>query len=79
MSGGSFGNHGIDGGQGEAVRVPFTGATLVKVPPSGHSGETLRSLLTLSDVMCTGPHAAVSAGVGPGGVVSATATAQRDA
>jgi len=70
VSGGSFGNHGIDGGQGEAVRVPFAGATLVKVPGSGHSGETVRSLLTLSDVMCTGHHAAVSAGVAPGSVVA---------
>src|SRR6266700_6448740 len=32
MHGGSFGNHGVDGGQGEAVRVPFADATLVKVP-----------------------------------------------
>ena len=29
MHGGSFGNHGVDGGQGEAVRVPFADATLV--------------------------------------------------
>ena len=69
-AGGSFGNQGIDGGQGEAVRVPFADATLVRVPGSGHSDETLRSLLTLSDVMCTGHHAAVSAGVRPGSVVS---------
>ena len=60
VAGGSFGNHGMDGGQGEAVRVPFADATLVKVPGSGHSDETMRSLLTLSDVMCTGHHAAVS-------------------
>src|SRR5712691_6879679 len=70
VNGGSFGNHGVDGGQGEAVRVPFADATLVKVPGSGHSDETLRSLLTLSDVMCTGHHAAVSAGVRPGMVVA---------
>jgi threonine dehydrogenase-like Zn-dependent dehydrogenase len=69
-AGGSFGNHGIDGGQGEAVRVPFAGSTLVKAPGSGHSDETLRSLLALSDVMCTGNHAAVSAGVRPGSVVA---------
>src|SRR5437667_1060910 len=69
-AGGSFGNHGIDGGQGEAVRVPFADATLVNVPGSGHSDETMRSLLTLSDVMCTGHHAAVSAGVRPGSVVA---------
>lgn len=68
--GGSFGNHGVDGGQGEAVRVPFADATLVSVPGSGHSDETLRSLATLCDVMCTGHHAAVSAGVKPGDVVA---------
>jgi len=70
MHGGSFGNHGIDGGQGEAVRAPFADATLVKVPGSGHSEETMRSLLTLSDVLCTGYHAAVSAGVKKGDVVA---------
>ena len=43
LHGGSFGNHGIDGGQGEAVRVPFADATLVKVPGSGHSDETMLS------------------------------------
>ena len=70
VNGGSFGNRGIDGGQGEAVRVPLAGSTLVKVPGSGHSDETMRSLLALSDVMCTGHHAAVSAGVKPGNVVA---------
>jgi threonine dehydrogenase-like Zn-dependent dehydrogenase len=66
VRGGGYGNHGMDGGQGEAVRVPFADATLVKVPGSGHSGKTLRSILALSDVACTGHHAAASAGVGPG-------------
>ena len=70
VNGGSFGNHGIDGGQGEAVRVPLAGTTLVKVPGSGHSAETMRSLVALSDVMCTGHHAAVSGGVKPGSVVA---------
>ena len=65
-NGGSFGNHGVDGGQGEAVRVPFADATLVKVPGTGHDEATMRSLLALSDVMCTGHHAAVSGGVRPG-------------
>src|SRR5216117_163574 len=69
-AGGGFGNHGIDGGQGEAVRVPFAASTLVQVPGSDHSAETMRSLLTLSDVMCTGHHAAVSAGIRPGSVVA---------
>ena len=69
-NGGSFGNHGIDGGQGEAVRVPFADATLVKVPGSGHDDATMRSLLALSDVMCTGHHAAVSGGVKTGDTVA---------
>jgi threonine dehydrogenase-like Zn-dependent dehydrogenase len=68
--GGSFGNGTIDGGQGEAVRVPLAGSTLVKVPGSGHSDATLRSVLTLSDVMSTGHHAAVSAGVKAGDTVA---------
>ena len=62
--------NGIDGGQGEAVRVPLTDGTLVKVPGSGHSDETVASLLTLSDVMCTGHHAAVSAEVKQGDTVA---------
>ena len=66
VRGGGYGNHGIDGGQGEAVRVPFADTTLVKIPGSGHSETTMRSILALSDVACTGNHAAVSAGVGPG-------------
>ena len=60
----------MSGGQGEAVRVPFAASTLVQVPSSDHSDETMRSLLTLSDVMCTGHHAAVSAGIRPGSVVA---------
>jgi len=70
VSGAPFGTDGIDGGQGEAVRVPFADGTLVKVPGSGHSDETMRSLLTLSDVMATGHHAAVSGSVRPGNVVA---------
>ena len=70
VNGGAFGNHGIDGGQGEAVRVPLAATTLVVVPGTGHSDETLRSLLTLSDVACTGHHAALSADVQPGDTVA---------
>lgn len=68
--GGTFGDGTIDGGQGEAVRVPLAGSTLVPVPGGGHSDELLKSLLTLSDVMATGHHAAVCAGVQPGGTVA---------
>ena len=68
LAGGSFGNGTTDGGQGEMVRVPLAGSSLVPVPgaPSSHSDEVLRSLLALSDVMCTGHHAAVCARVEPG-------------
>ena len=69
-NGGSFGNHGVDGGQGEAVRGPFADATLGKVSGSRHDEATMRSLLALSDVMCTGHHAAVSGGVRPGMTVA---------
>ena len=65
VNGGFFPANG-DGGQGEAVRVPLADGTLVAVPGSGHSDEMLRSLLTLSDVMATGHHAAVCADVEPG-------------
>ena len=65
QNGGVWGARGMDGGQGEAVRVPFADATLVQVPGSGHTDEMMRSLLALSDVMCTGHHAAVSAEVRP--------------
>jgi threonine dehydrogenase-like Zn-dependent dehydrogenase len=70
LHGGSFGNHGLDGGQGQAVRSPFADATLVKVPDGDYPDERLKSLLALSDVMCTGHHAAVSANVSPGDTVA---------
>jgi len=69
MNGGFFPMNG-DGGQGEAVRVPLADTTLVSVPGSEHSDEMMRSLLTLSDVMATGHHAAVCAQVKPGQTVA---------
>ena len=54
----------LDGGQGEAVRVPQAPGTLVRLP-AGVDEALLPSLLTLSDVFCTGHHAAVSARVSP--------------
>ena len=60
----------VSGGQGQAVRVPLAESTLVKVPGVREPDPKLRnSLLTLSDVMATGHHAAVSAQVGPGRTV----------
>jgi threonine dehydrogenase-like Zn-dependent dehydrogenase len=70
VRGGNFGDGTIDGGQGQAVRVPLAGSTLVRVPGTRHSDDILRSLLTLSDVAATGHHAAVSAGVQRGDVVA---------
>ncbi|NMO94007.1 zinc-binding dehydrogenase [Actinomycetospora sp. TBRC 11914] len=54
-----------DGAQGEAARVPFADASLMKLTVP-HDSELMPSLLTLSDVFGTGHHAAVSARVGPG-------------
>lgn len=57
-----------DAGQGEAVRVPFADGTLVAVPGAPDAA-LIPSLLTLSDVMGTGHHAALAAGVRPGASV----------
>jgi threonine dehydrogenase-like Zn-dependent dehydrogenase len=63
--GGRYGFDGADGGQGEAVRVPQASGTLVKLPVAADPA-LLPSLMTLTDVFCTGHHAAVTARVGPG-------------
>jgi threonine dehydrogenase-like Zn-dependent dehydrogenase len=60
--GGSWGSKDVDGGQGEAVRVPQAQGTLVKLPV-GADDALLPSLLTLSDVFATGHHCAITAGV----------------
>jgi threonine dehydrogenase-like Zn-dependent dehydrogenase len=69
LHGGGWGAPGVDGGQGQAVRVPLADGTLVKLPVD-ESDDRLPALLTLSDVMGTGHHAAVSAGVSPGDTVA---------
>src|SRR5690242_12305684 len=69
LHGGWWGRDGIDGGQGEAVRVPQADGTLV-VLPAEEDDALMPSLLTLSDVMGTGHHAARTARVGPGKVVA---------
>ncbi|QYN24945.1 alcohol dehydrogenase catalytic domain-containing protein [Amycolatopsis sp. DSM 110486] len=72
LHGGNWGVDGVDGGQGEAVRVPQADGTLVKLPLALEetSDDMLASLLTLSDVFSTGHHAAVTAGVAPGKAVT---------
>ena len=69
LHGGRYGMDGVDGGQGEAVRVPQADGTLV-VLPVGPDDALMPSLLTLSDVMATGHYAALSAQVGPGKTVA---------
>jgi threonine dehydrogenase-like Zn-dependent dehydrogenase len=62
---GFFGNRGLDGAQAEAIRIPYADGTLFALPV-GEDDALMSSLLTLSDVMGTGHHAAVAAKVGPG-------------
>jgi len=55
------------GAQAEYVHTEHADGTLIRVPDRhADDEETLRSLLPLTDVMCTGHHAAVSAGVEAG-------------
>lgn len=66
--GGYFGSGDGMGCQAEYLRVPEADGTLMVVPADAEdlSDEMLASLLTLSDVMSTGYHAAASAEVKPG-------------
>ncbi len=69
VHGGFFGNDEVAGAQAEAVRVPLADGTLFALPV-GKDDALMPSLLTLSDVMGTGHHAAVSAKVAPGNIVA---------
>ena len=64
LHGGFFGRDGL-GAQAEALRVPQADGTLFALPV-GEDDALMPSLLTLSDVLGTGHHAAVVAGVEPG-------------
>jgi threonine dehydrogenase-like Zn-dependent dehydrogenase len=69
LHGGWWGGTELDGGQGEAVRVPLADGTLVALPV-GPDHALMPSLLTLSDVMGTGHHAALRAQVRPGAIAA---------
>ena len=69
VHGGFWGGTKLDGGQGEAVRVPLADGTLVALP-AGRDDALMNSLLTLSDVMGTGHHAALAARVDPGKIAA---------
>ena len=66
---GFFGNFGINGAQAEALRIPYADGTLYPLEV-GEDDALMPSLLTLSDVMGTGHHAAVAAKVAPGHTVA---------
>jgi glutathione-independent formaldehyde dehydrogenase len=57
------------GGQAEYVMVPFADFNLLKFPDKNQALEKIRDLTCLSDILPTGYHGAVSAGVGPGTTV----------
>jgi threonine dehydrogenase-like Zn-dependent dehydrogenase len=59
---------GYDGCQAELIRVQNADGTLLATPETPDEA-MVPSILALSDVMCTGWHAAVSAGVRPGSSV----------
>ena len=65
IHGGFFGTSQVAGAQAEAVRIPLADGTLFALPV-GPDHALVASLLTLSDVMGTGHHAAVAARVAPG-------------
>lgn len=70
LHGGFFGVGGDAGGaQAEALRIPLADGTLYPLPV-GEDDVLMPSLLTLSDVMGTGHHAAVAARVRPGHTVA---------
>ena len=60
---------GYDGCQAEKIRIPHADGTLIATPELP-ADDLVPSILALSDVMCTGWHAAVCAGVGPGRTVA---------
>lgn len=69
MHGGFFGDPKVGGAQAEALRVPQADGTLYPITTNADEA-LLASLLTLSDVMGTGHHAAVAAGVSRGKIAA---------
>ncbi len=69
LHGGWWGGTELDGGQGEAVRVPQADGTLYPLSVSKDHA-LMPSLLTLTDVMATGHHSAVTAKVRQGKIAA---------
>ena len=57
------------GGQAEYVMVPYADFNLLKFPDKAQAMGKIRDLTCLSDILPTGFHGAVTAGVGPGSTV----------
>ena len=57
------------GGQAEYVLVPYADFNLIKFPDKQQAMEKIRDLTMLSDILPTGFHGAVTAGVGVGAIV----------
>jgi glutathione-independent formaldehyde dehydrogenase len=57
------------GGQADYVMVPYADFNLIKFPDKAQAMEKMRDLTMLSDILPTGFHGAVSAGVGVGSTV----------
>jgi glutathione-independent formaldehyde dehydrogenase len=57
------------GGQAEWIMVPYADFNLLKFPDKAQAMEKIRDLTCLSDILPTGYHGAVTAGVGPGTTV----------
>ena len=57
------------GGQADYVMVPYADFNLLKFPDKAQAMAKIRDLTCLSDILPTGYHGAVSAGVGPGATV----------
>ncbi|HWZ85034.1 MAG TPA: formaldehyde dehydrogenase, glutathione-independent [Thermoanaerobaculia bacterium] len=57
------------GGQADYVMVPYADFNLLKFPDKAQALEKIRDLTMLSDILPTGFHGAVSAGVGVGSTV----------
>lgn len=57
------------GGQAEYVMVPYADFNLLKFPDKARAMEKIRDLTCLSDILPTGYHGALTAGVAPGSTV----------
>src|SRR5277367_5851620 len=57
------------GGQADYVLVPFADFNLLRFPDKAQAMSKIKDLTCLSDILPTGYHGAVSAGVGPGATV----------